>query len=152
MIVICARRSRISRMLHDELRNLELGEFRAPGEILDGMPVSIPRAEVHLSKLATLPKGLVHQADTLEKSVPIELRRPPHAGDDVAHRHAHRRLLLVFGADNIVRCCALCREPFIEPQENRTDLRVQVPQTLNQFNRKGPIEWLLFELPEGRGW
>src|SRR5579862_9709378 len=152
MIVISARGCRLFRMPHDELRNLNLGAFRASGKILDGMPVGIPRAEVHLAKVASIAKGLVYQVRAFEKSVPIKLGSPSHARDDVAHCYAHRCLLLMFGAHNVVRGSALGGQAFVQPQKNGTDLWIQVSQPLNQLNGKGPIERLLLKLAKGRGW
>ena len=131
--------------LHGALRDFDFGVRRTTREILDRMAVVIARGKIHVGEIAAAAQHFVHQADALEELFPIERRREPHTGDDVAHRHAHGGLLLMLGAHDFIRCGALRGEAFIEPDKNGADLGIEVAQALDQLHGEGALERLVFE-------
>jgi hypothetical protein len=70
-------------------------------------------------------QNFIDQADALEEFMPVKGRHQPHAHDHVAHGNTHGRLILVLGADDLVRRSSLCVQPFIEPEKDRANLRIK---------------------------
>ncbi len=118
------------------------------GKIFYSMAIGVPRDKIHVAVTEIAPQQPIDWAHTLKKRRPVERRRQPHAGDDVAHGNAHRRLLLMLGMHDIVGGRALGGQTFIEPQQHRAHVRVQVAESLDQLHGKRGGQRLAFNVPE----
>ena len=137
--------------LHGALCNFDFAVVRTSRQIFDGMAVIVARGEVHFAEIASAAQHVIHQADALEKCFPVERGGEPHAGDDVAHGHAHGGLLLMLGADDFIRGSSLRGKAFVQPDQNWADLGIEVAQTLHQLHGKRALQWLIFETAQHSG-
>jgi len=112
------------------------------------MAIIITSREIHLSEKGAVAQNRIHQADTLEELVPVKGGHQPHAGDDIAYGNGHSRLILVLGADDFIRRSSLRVQPFIEPKQDRANLRIQISQTLDELYRECSIQRSLLKTPE----
>ncbi len=125
---------RMVRRAQRRLRDFDLRVQRSACEVLDACAVQIARGEIHLRKITAGPQLIVNQADAFEELRPVEFRDQPHAGDDVAHRHAGNALAPVFVPHDRLDRRALAGMPFLQPVERRCHLRVLVTQALHELH------------------
>src|SRR5580700_4854413 len=145
MLQLCASPLRA---LHGAPGNFNFRITRSARKILNRMAILVARFKVHPAKIASLAQNLVHQANALKEGLPIKRRRQPHAGDDVAHRHAHRGLFLMLRPHHFVCGRALRGKSLVEPQQNWPNSWVEVPQSLDELHRKGSVQRFAFEASE----
>ena len=115
------------------------------------MSVRVPRGKVHFSVARGTSQNLIDRADAFKKVRPVKRRRQPHAGDDIAHRDAHGRLLLMLGMHQVVGGGALSGQAFIQPQQHGSHLGVQVTEPLNKLYGKRGVQRAVLKPTQGRG-
>ncbi len=128
--------------------NFNFRVSRASGKLFDGVAIIVPSREIHFREKTFVTQNLIHQADALEEFVPIKSGHQPHARNYVAHGNGHGRLILVLGADDFIRRGSLRVQPFIEPEQDRTYLRIQIAQTLNELHRECSLQRPLLKSTE----
>ena len=102
------------------------------------------------AKSVSVAENFVHQADALKEFLPVKFGNQAHAGDDVAHGHAHGSLLLVLGADNFIGVRSRKGQALIEPNQNGPDLWVQIPQALDKLHGKRSFQGSFLKALKGR--
>ena len=98
------------------------------------MPVGIPCREIDLREVRVRTQRFIHYADALKKIAPVQRGHQTHARNDVPHRYVHGRLLLMLEANDFIGGGLLRGQPFIEPLEHRTHVRIQIAQALKKFH------------------
>ncbi len=112
------------------------------------MPIGVARREIHGAEITSVAQNLVDQAHFLKECLPVERGSQAHARDDVAHCHAHGRLLLMFRAHDLVGAGSLGGEPIVEPDQDRADFGIKIAQPLDELDGECPVERFFFELAE----
>ena len=103
------------------------------------------------TKLLLELQQVVHHGDTFEEFRPVDRRHQPHARDHVPHGHRERGLVLVFQADDVVRCRPFAHKALVEPDEGGCDGRVVMAQALDEFDDEGGAVWAVLGAVEFSG-
>ena len=101
------------------------------------------------AKWVSVAENFIYKADAFKEFLPVKCGNQTHAGNDIAHRHAHGPLFLVFGADNFIGVRSRKGQALIEPKQNGADLGVQIPQALYKLHRERRLQWSFLKPFEG---
>ena len=133
-IVLVGRARRFClRRAEYRLGDFDLRMARPPRQRLDRTPILVAQVKVEARQnyFRHATPQVRDQADALDQLAPIDGRHQAHAGDDVADRHIHRTLALLFVMDDGIGRAALGGQATAQPGERRQHLRVLVAQPLD---------------------
>ena len=148
--IVLGINTRLPGFLYGAFCHLNFRVTRAAGEIFNGMAVFVASGKVHRREVAAVAENFIHQADALNKFLPVKCRRQAHAGDQVAHRYAHRGLVLMHGADNFIRSGSLGGQALVEPYQHRGHLGIQIAQALYELHGKRRGQRSFFKTAQSR--
>lgn len=118
------------------LRDLQLGQARAAGQLLDGGAVEVARREIHVEENARRGQCTINQADPLDGLAPVDPRDQPQAGNDVLDGRVRGGMGLQHLAHGGVdRRAAFAQAP-VEPGRRRV-VRAVAAQAMHELHREG---------------
>ncbi len=120
----------------DTPRDIELGQARATGDVLDLLPVRVAGGEIEGREARAVAEERIDQADALEDLAPVDCGDLPHARDDVADGHVHGGLLLVLGGDQRFGAGALPDHLRIEPFGGGRSERSGIAEPVGKLDEK----------------
>ena len=121
---------------HNLLGNLLLRMRRTPGEILDGVAVTVTGQKIHRRIAFVGAQALVNQTHALDELGPVECGNGAHAGDDVASRQVVGDLVGVFTMHDFIKADTFPVQPFIEEIERVSGPWMRVVQALQDLDRE----------------
>ena len=129
-------------------RDVQLGGLCAFGDLLNYVAIAIASRKIHQGVDANgIPSQYrVYVADALEELPPVERRKQPHAGDDVAYGDLSRGLPLMLDMNNLLDSERLCGERLLCPHErhdfgSRDCARPVRRITHAECRRRGDASW-----------
>ena len=98
-----------------------LDPFRALGDVLDDVPIAVPRREghvvVHAGRIAT--QHRLRDARPLDEGTPIDIRHRAQARDAVRHHELRQREMLRRSLHGLVDGHHVFRDPLLQPEQRR---------------------------------
>ena len=118
-------------------RNFQFRQFRAARELLDRAAVEVARRKIHAREVAAGLQHIVNETDALDQLRPIHVGDQAHARDDVSDRYVCRALSLMLVTHDLVGGRSLRRQAPFQPHQGRHNIRILVPQPLDELDREG---------------
>ena len=130
--------------------DIDLRSFGAAGEFLDGMAIAVTAGEVHRAEEASLAQHGVCRRNNFDELRKVHGRVQAHAGDDVADGDRHRRLALVFLADDLFSRGVVAGEALVDPDQRRRHRGIVLAQPLHQLDHESRSERTPFHASQRR--
>src|SRR5262245_27095944 len=103
-VILRCRQLRLAGEGDGAARDGQFRLFRAPRQLLDGMPVAVACREIHLDVRSRriFPERLLDERDPIEEYGPFNRREQPHARDYISDRELISRFALMLAPQQLL--------------------------------------------------